>query len=326
MIGTDAPATGKGVHRQTGPTFYLATRLFPPAVRGPTHAMYGFFRIADEIVDSQDPVAPSEQRHRLVTLEREATGRAPPSNPIVADFRKVVRNSDIRTSDIEAFIRSMMMDVETDRYETFADLAAYLDGSAAAVGRMMLSVMDPAADRSVRRLASNLGIAFQLTNFIRDVGEDIDRYGRIYLPESTLREYGSSPAEIVDRRPTEEFRAAVRHELKRTESYYWSGIRGISELPEGCQFPVLLATVMYADHHRLVRGRDCDVLTATPTLGRRQRLRLLARTWWRWRRSRDPLETFASLAPVRPEPGDPDPPGNSRSTAGRIRPDPTRKI
>ena len=96
----------------------------------------------------------------------------------------------------------------------------------------------------------------------------------------------------------------MRHELDRTERRYREGVAGIRYLPEDCQFGVLLAAVFYAEHHRLIRSRDYDVLTETPELGRLRRGYLLVRTWIHWRRHGDPEATFYAVSTVSPAGGE----------------------
>ncbi|MFB6146879.1 MAG: phytoene/squalene synthase family protein, partial [Halobacteriaceae archaeon] len=125
-----------------------------------------------------------------------------------------------------------------------------------------------------------------------NVREDILQYDRIYLPRETLADHGVTEADVEALRPTSEFRAAMRDLLARTEREYHEGVSGIEYLPHDCRFPVLLAAVLYADHHRLIRRQDCDVLSARPTLSLRRRLWLVARTWVAWRRHGDPVTAF----------------------------------
>ncbi|MFB6256029.1 MAG: phytoene/squalene synthase family protein [Haloplanus sp.] len=292
MISSDQVERSKAVQRHTGRTFHVATRLLPESVRYPTYVLYAFFRTADEVVDDVDPVSPDEQRRELERIRAAALGEREADDPVLAAMSDLRERHDIPREEVDVFVDSMLMDIETDRYRTHDELATYLRGSSAAVGHMMLEVMDPPQKKAARPHAAALGEAFQLTNFIRDVREDVRDYDRIYLPERSLRDHGSSHADIESLTPTEGFRSAVRDELHRTERLYQYGVAGIRYLPEDCQLPVLTAAVMYADQHRLIRNLDCDVLSTRPTLTMRRRLSLVARTWLRWRVSDDPLATF----------------------------------
>jgi phytoene synthase len=305
---------GKSIHRNTGRTFYYATRLLPERVREQTYVLYGFFRIADEVVDGDEDRTPAEQRARLEALREAALGRQPADDPVVEAFADVREETGIPDEEVDAFIDAMVTDIDTDRYETYEDVEAYMRGSAAAVGNMMSAVMG-VDDESVRPHAMALGEAFQLTNFVRDVREDIRDLDRVYLPMETLRQHDASVEDMRAERCTPELRKAVATELRRAERRYRTGVRGIRQLPDDCQFGVLLAAVLYAEHHRLIRASNFDVLSARPTLSRSRKLWTIARTWYHWRRTRDPVVVFKRVSAV---PTD-EPPSEESVRKGRTR-------
>jgi len=289
---------GKTIQQRTGRTFYLATRLLPERVREPTYVLYGFFRICDEVVDDPDDATPAEQRARLDDLRAQALGRAEPTDPVLAAFREVAEEHGIAESDVEAFVDAMVTDVEKKRYADYGELEAYMDGSAAAVGRMMLAVMGSEDPDLARPHATALGEAFQLTNFLRDVREDVVDRDRIYLPRRTLERHGVTDDQVERLAFSESFAAAMREEMRRAEQLYRQGVAGIQYLPADCRFAVLLAAVLYAEHHRIIREREYDVLSETPQLGTARKLWLVARTWWHWRRTRDPETVFRRVSAV----------------------------
>jgi len=319
MVSDDGVTRGKAIQRRTGKTFYLATRLLPERVRESTYVLYAFFRVADEVVDDADGVPPAEQRAELERLRAAALGEEPTDDSVLAAFDDLRETHDIPESDVNTFVDAMLTDVRKDRYETFAELRAYMDGSAAAVGRMMTAVMEPDDPERALPHATALGEAFQLSNFLRDVREDIVERDRIYLPRETLDEYGVSEADLRNFEVTDGFRRAMERELRRTEALYREGVAGIETLPADCQFPVLVAAVLYADHHRLIRARDYDVLSATPQLGTARKLALVARTRWHWLWNRDPATVFRRVSCVPDVSGDPDPgPGHGHEPARGI--------
>ncbi|WP_425492222.1 phytoene/squalene synthase family protein [Halovivax limisalsi] len=295
---THQVATGRAIQRATGRTFHLATRLLPERVRRPTYVLYGFFRIADEVVDDPGGASPSAQRERLDRLRAQALGREPTDEPVVSAFCELRREYDVPDREVEAFVDAMQRDTRTDRYATRDELDAYMRGSAAAVGAMMTAIMEPDDPDLARPHAHRLGEAFQLTNFLRDVAEDVRERDRIYLPAETLSAHGASVSDVERLTPTPGVRAAVAAELARTEERYRAGVRGIRYLPRDCQFPVLLAAVLYAEHHRHIRARDYDVLSRRPSLSRRDKLRCLVRTWWYWTLQRDPVAVFERASAV----------------------------
>ena len=298
MVEQEQIRQSKAIQRRTGQTFHLATRVLPERVRHPTYVLYAFFRVADEVVDAAETAPPEEQRRRLEELRRQALGREETDDPVLDAFAELRATYDISDADVEVFIDAMLSDIETDRYETYADLEAYMDGSAAAVGRMMTEIMEaPQAERALPH-ATALGEAFQLSNFLRDVREDVVERDRIYLPRETLEKHGVSEEQILKFEYDANFREAMHEELERAEALYREGVEGIRHLPDDCQFAVLLAAVLYADHHREIRRRDCDVLSTTPSLSTSRKLFLLAKTRLYWAIERDPVAVFRRVSVV----------------------------
>jgi phytoene synthase len=296
MVDDTQLAESKSIHRQTGKTFYFATRLLPERVRHPTYVLYAFFRVADEIVDDPGDMSPEEQRERLLEVREAALGRRPTDDPVLSAFSEVREEYDIPDHEVEVFIDAMLTDIEKSRYETYEELEAYMRGSAAAVGVMMTVIMETDDLETALPHARKLGEAFQLTNFIRDVHEDIADRDRIYLPLETLEAYGADPEDVKRRRFTNELGHAIDHELRRAESLYREGVAGIKYLPTDCQLPVLTAAVLYVDHHRLIRATDLDTVTREPSLGTLRKLALVARTRWHWLWSDDPETVFEKVS------------------------------
>lgn len=300
MATPDSIAVAREIQRSTGMTFHLATRFLPTRVRHPTYVLYAYFRLADQVVDDPTPPPPARQRTLLDRYERAALGEIDGDHPVLAAMAELVDRHDIDESEITAFIDAMRADIEPSPYHTYADLEGYLRGSAVAVAYMMLAVMDPPKRQQARPHARALGEAFQLTNFLRDVREDILEYDRRYLPTATLDRYGVEPAAIEQLSFSPRVAAAIRHELERTNDRYREGVAGIQLLPPDCQFPVLLASVCYAEYHRMIANQRFDVLNKRPSFTRRRYLALTARTWLHWRLTHDPETVFYRISPVDP--------------------------
>jgi phytoene synthase len=298
MVEQRQLARSKQIHRETGKTFYVATRFLPERVRHPTYVLYAFFRVADEVVDGDNDLTPEQRAERLESFRRAALGEEPADDPVLAAFSEIREEHGIPESDVNTFVDAMATDVQKARYESYDELRAYMDGSAAAVGRMMTAVMAP--DRADKALpaATALGEAFQLTNFVRDVREDVIERDRIYLPAETLEAHGSSHEQIARLEFDGNVAGAVQAELSRAEALYRDGVAGIELLPDDCQFPVLLAAVLYADHHRLIRKLDYDVVSTTPSLSTPRKLWLAARTRIAWQRNPDPLAVFRTVSAI----------------------------
>jgi phytoene synthase len=298
MVRKEQIQRSKTVQQRTGKTFHLATRLLPRRIRHATYVLYAFFRMADEVVDTEDPAPPAEQRARLERIRRAAVGVEETEDPVLSAVAELVERYDIDPADVDTFVDAMVADISKDRYETYDELEEYMDGSAAAVGRMMTAVMDPDHPERALPHATALGEAFQLSNFLRDVREDIVERDRVYLPRETLEAHGVTERQLFDFEMSEGFRDAMRTELDRAESLYEEGVAGIKYLPEDCQFAVLLAAVLYADHHRSIRRLDYDVLSRTPQLSVGRKLSLLARTRWHWALNKDPEAVFQAVSAV----------------------------
>ena len=301
MVEKTQVARSKRIQRRTGKTFHVATRLLPKRIRHPTYVLYGFFRIADEVVDAEETAPPDEQRAELDRLREAALGNAslddPDDRPVLDAFAAIREEHDIPDEDVHAFVDAMESDIDTDRYETYEELEAYMDGSAAAVGRMMTAIMELDEEAEAKALphATKLGEAFQMTNFLRDVREDVVERDRIYLPLETLRRHGVSEEQILNLEFDANVAAAIREELARTERLYEEGVAGIKYLPEDCQLAVLLAAVLYADHHRLIRNLGYDTVSTTPSLSFTRKISLLLRTRWKWQWNNDPEAVFYEI-------------------------------
>ncbi|WP_458187402.1 phytoene/squalene synthase family protein [Haladaptatus sp. NG-WS-4] len=315
MVTERQVETSKAIHRRTGRTFYVATRFLPERVRHPTYVLYAFFRTADEVVDDAGDVPANEQYAELERLRRQTVGRESTDDPVLSAFREMADEYDIPDAEIDSFVDAMATDIEKARYENYAELEAYMNGSAAAVGRMMLAVTGADDPERARPHATALGEAFQLTNFLRDVREDVEERDRIYLPQTTLDRHSVTDEQVRRLAFSDEFAAVMRDELRRAESLYWQGVAGIQYLPADCQFPVLLAAVLYAEHHRLIRAREYDVLSSTPQLGLARMAWVLARTRWHWQFCHDPETVFRTVSAI--------PEGDGRR-AGTGSPTPTR--
>ena len=319
MVTSDQLEESKAIQRRTGRTFHVATRFLPRRARHPTYVLYAFFRLADDVVDDPDPPPADERRAELAAMRAAVLDGEATDEPVLAAMADLRERHGIPDREVEVFLDAMVADVEATDYETYADLERYLRGSSVAVANMMLDVMDPADPEAARPHARALAEAFQLTNFLRDVREDVRDYDRVYLPRETLTAHGVAREEITRLEYSPRFAAAMRTELERTEARYREGVAGIGLLPEDCQFPVLLAAVLYAEHHRRLRARDFDVLSARPSLRRRDYARVVARTWWHWRRTRDPEAVFYRVGAVPRRADDPAPSrGPLASSVGRV--------
>ena len=215
--------------RAHGTTYYWSTRLLPRAQQPHVFALYAFCRHADDIVDAIDDTRVEDRARALGDLGERfevdlAAGRS--DDEVLAAVVDTALRYDIDPGCFRRFLRSMAMDLTTSSYETYDDLLVYMDGSAAVVGEMMLPILEP-TDPAAVAPARDLGLAFQLTNFLRDVDEDLDR-GRVYLPRADLTHFGADPAA---RAATPEWIELMRFEIDRTRGLYRSAEEGLELLP-----------------------------------------------------------------------------------------------
>jgi len=167
-----------------------------------------------------------------------------------------VKAFDIDPDCFRRFLCSMTMDLTVTTYQTFDDLLRYMDGSAAVIGEMMLPILEPSSPDATPH-ARDLGIAFQLTNFLRDVDEDLDR-GRVYLPQEDLCRFGVDPE---DRRVTPSWRELMRHEIARAREYYGSADLGVAYLPPSSARCIRAARRLYSEILVHIEAAGYDVFT-----------------------------------------------------------------
>lgn len=248
------------IARQHGKTYAVAARLLPAQARRHVHAVYAFCRVADDIVDDLGGDRPVPER--VAALQafgdrfRSDLAAGHSQHPVLSAVVATVRTTQIDPECFDRFLASMAMDFDRASYHTWADLCGYMDGSAAVIGEMMLPVLHP-TDRAAREPARQLGIAFQLTNFLRDVGEDLER-GRVYLPQEDIARFGADPGA---RRVTPEWRALMKFEIQRNRRLYAAADAGIAMLPPRSARCVLAARVLYARILDRIEAADYDVFT-----------------------------------------------------------------
>ena len=250
------------ITRRYGTTYYWGTLLLPPERRRHVYAVYALCRLADDIVDDEGATTPAHvaatatRLHELAARFRRVADGEPTDDPVLAAIGHSVRSCGIADECFERFFGAMALDLTQTTYETWDDLLGYMDGSAAVIGEMMLPVLQPRSPLALEP-ARALGLAFQLTNFLRDVGEDLDR-GRVYVPQEDLRRFGADPA---DRRVSPQWREVMRFEVERNRALYREADAGIPLLPGASARCVSTARTLYARILDRIEARDYDVFT-----------------------------------------------------------------
>ncbi|NAZ87742.1 phytoene/squalene synthase family protein, partial [Kineococcus indalonis] len=261
------------LHAEHGKTYYLATLLLPPAKRPYVWALYGFARYADEFVDSltdPDPAALVDWSDAFL----KALDSGGPEDPVGRAMATTMRRWDIPREHVEAFLTSMRMDITETGYATYEDLRRYVYGSAAVIGLQMLPVLEPVAP-GAEAPARALGEAFQLSNFIRDVGEDLDR-GRVYLPQEDLDAFGVTREELLAGRRSGTTPPRVREllafEVARTRELYAQAEPGIAMVHPTSRDCLRTAYELYGGILGAVEAVDHDVLGRRVRVGLPRRL------------------------------------------------------
>jgi len=290
--GITAPAlraaysTCRELNAAHGRTYFLATRLLPAARRPAVHALYGFARHADEIVDALDDTRSAADKAReldaLAADLASALDGAPATHPVLAAVADTARRYEIEPRHFADFMASMRMDTHVTGYATHRDLDVYVHGSAAVIGLQMLPVLGTTGPREeAEPYAAALGVAFQVTNFLRDVGEDLDR-GRVYLPADELAAFGVDRDLLTwcrrTRQPDSRVRRALAHLVARTRAVYRRAEPGIGMLEPVSRACVACAFTLYQGILDEIEDVDYHVLHRRVTVpgGRRARVALSA--------------------------------------------------
>ncbi|MEI6110027.1 MAG: phytoene/squalene synthase family protein [Actinomycetes bacterium] len=269
-----------------GKTYYLATLLLPPAKRPYVHALYGFARYADEIVDDLASSLSDAQKAQALSdwgqafLDQFESGST--SDPVCKAVLDTVRRWNIPKQHFEAFLHSMTMDLTITEYQTFDDLYEYVYGSAAVIGLQMVPILDPTNELAYVH-ATELGIAFQLANFIRDVGEDLDR-GRVYLPLAELADFGVSRSDLEKRIATPAVKAALKFQIARVRELEEKSRAGIAMLGISSQPCIETARILYCGIVDAVESIDYEVFDRRASVSLPRRLQVAIPAWWRARK------------------------------------------
>ncbi|GAA1021602.1 MULTISPECIES: phytoene/squalene synthase family protein [Amycolatopsis] len=272
-----AYAECRRINAYHGRTFFLATRLLPARARPAAHALYGFARMADELVDNPEPgTDPAVALDKVAGLVDEVYDGSVPADPVLAALADTVSRYEIRRALVDAFLRSMRMDLTVSEYATYADLGEYIYGSACVIGLQMLPVFGTVVPlEEASPSAAALGEAFQLTNFLRDVGEDLDR-GRLYLPTEELAAFGVDRARLLDARRSGRLdprvRAALAVAVSRTRAVYRRAEAGIPLLRPESRPCVRTAITLYEGILDEIEAMDYAVLNRRAVVGNGRRV------------------------------------------------------
>lgn len=281
-----AYATCAEITRKHSRTFYLASGLLPLEKRRAARALYAFCRVSDNLVDDegvQGRITNEDRRAALETWRQIIRDPHPPAGqPVALAWADARERFGIPTGYAEQLIDGVARDLDKTRYASFDELAAYAYGVASTVGLMAMHIIGFAGEHALP-YAVKLGVALQITNILRDVGEDW-RAGRVYLPQDELAAFGLTEDDIAAGRSDRRWRAFMQYQIARNRRLYAEGLPGVALLnPEG-RFAITAAADLYQAILSDIEVHDHNVFNRRAHVGTAGKARRLPRIWWRSRR------------------------------------------
>jgi phytoene synthase len=279
--------------RSASRTFYLASGLLPGSQRQAARALYAFCRVTDDVVDRARTRRGGDAGNALGAWRRRALAPYVPGDeapephddpaslydPVTLAWTHTRLAHGIPRRYAEQLIDGVSRDLHATRYASFADLAAYCYGVASTVGLMAMHIIGFAGPEAVP-YAVRLGVALQLTNVLRDVGEDW-RAGRVYLPQDELAAFGVTEEDLAEGRVTAAWRAVMRFQIARNRKLYAEAMPGIGLLAPGGRLAIQAAAELYQGILGQIEANDYDVFRARAHLSGGEKLRRLPGIWWR---------------------------------------------
>lgn len=259
-------------------TFYMASSLLPVDKRRGVRALYAFCRVSDDLVDR-----PRENSAQLLSEWRTTTINTKPSedNLIAIAWDHTSRNFCIPWRYADQLIDGVAMDLKRTRYESFNQLADYCYGVACTVGLMSMHIVGFTSAEAIP-YAIRLGVALQLTNILRDVGEDW-KLGRLYLPQDELKSFGIQESDIAQGTVTKAWRSFMDFQINRVRNLYQAALPGVGLLDPDGRFAIGAAAELYQAILTRIEENDYDVFNHRASVGKIGKLRRLPGIWWRTR-------------------------------------------
>jgi len=269
----------RATNAQHGRSFYMATLLLQPRQRPYVHALYGFARVADDIVDEGDP---GTRAHRFMQFRSQVEYELSweqSSSPLMRAVIATRRRWELPLSYFTDFLDAMEADLTVTRYETHDDLRRYMWGSASVIALQVLPILGKADPKltweEIRPFAAELGVAFQLTNFLRDVKEDLRR-GRIYLPQESLRKFGVTPQHIAQGIVTDPVKELIAAEIDYARTSYTYAREGIDLVAPESRDCLRIAAKLYGGILDEIEAAEYDIFGKRHVVSLPRRLRLAA--------------------------------------------------
>ncbi len=261
----------------SGSSFYYSFLFLPPERRRAITALYAFCREVDDVVDECTDTAVARMKLSWWRKEVNAIYHGTPQHPVARALAEVATRFNLSEERLNEIIDGMQMDLDYNRYPDFDTLKLYCHRVASVVGLLSAELFGY-QDRRTLEYAANLGMAFQLTNIIRDVGEDARR-NRIYLPLDEIGRLGASESDILQSRETDGFRRLIEFQIERALGFYRDAFAMLPAQDRRAQRPGLVMAAIYQTTLDEIRRDGCHVLTRRTSL---TPVRKLWIAWWTW--------------------------------------------
>ncbi len=259
-------------------SFLFASALLPQDKRRAVRALYAFCRVTDDIVDRStgDSAAQLAQWHRRILVTHP-----PADDPVAIAWADARVRYQVPMRFAEQLIEGVARDLTQTRYQTFEELAAYCYGVASTVGLMSMHITGYAGAHAIP-YAIKLGVALQLTNILRDIGEDWAT-GRLYLPQEDLARFGLCEEDVARGRVTDDWRAFMQYQVTRNRLLYAEALPGIALLDRDGRFAIAAAAELYQGILQDIEAHDYDVFARRAFVSKWGKVRRLPSIWWRSR-------------------------------------------
>lgn len=282
MTSAEAQAYCIELTKKSGSNFYYSFLFLPKARRNAMYTIYAFCKAVDSAVDEPTPGSDPKEELRRWRAELEEVYGGSPTWPIMISLAHHVKRLSIPKAYFDELIKGVEMDLVTTRYRTFEELSLYCYRVASVVGLICLHVFGPTSAHA-QDYAVDLGMAFQLTNIMRDLGTDAEQ-GRIYLPQEDLAQFGYSETDLLQRHNNPQLRELVHFEAKRARAYYGKAQAALDGLPKSDRRALSVAEIMRAVYSRILERIDRPdhaVFGPRVRLSTSHRLALAAGVWFR---------------------------------------------
>lgn len=261
----------------SGSSFYYSFMFLAPNRRRAITALYAFCREVDDVVDEIEDTQIAQAKLEWWRAETAAIYDGTPTHPVALAMKEVIKEFNLPQEQLQEIIDGMQMDLQQNRYLDFKALHLYCYRVASVVGLLAAEIFGY-QDRQTLKYAHDLGIAFQLTNIIRDVGEDARR-GRIYLPQDELKQFGVTITDIMQSRQTEAFAALMKFQIDRAQKYYDQALSQLPKIDRKSQRAGLIMSAIYRTTLDEIAREGCKVLTGRTSLTPLRKIWLAAKTW-----------------------------------------------